>query len=81
MPLIAPGGLRAILRQDLYSFIAKSFQTVAPAQTFLPSWHIGAIAWKLQQCLERKIRRLIVTVPPRYLKSICASVSARPLGI
>lgn len=67
--------LKAILRNDLGSFIHRTFQTVVPGESFKASWHIDAIAWCLTQCLEGDIRRLIITMPPRSLKSICASVA------
>src|SRR6516164_7837422 len=42
---------------------------------FLPNWHIEVIAAKLEACRQGKIRRLIINVPPRHLKSICGSIS------
>ncbi len=67
--------LDAILRRDLTSFIEKSFCTIGPADKYQRNWHINAIAWHLQQCFEGRITRLIVTLPPRGLKSTCASVA------
>jgi predicted phage terminase large subunit-like protein len=67
--------IRHMLRNDLATFIHRTFQTVAPAQPYLPNWHIEAMAWHLQQCLSGAIKRLVITLPPRYLKSICASVA------
>ena len=67
--------LNAILRTDLNSFIERCFQWVVRGDTFRPNWHIEAIAWRLSQCLKGVIRRLIITLPPRSLKSICASVA------
>jgi predicted phage terminase large subunit-like protein len=67
--------LYALLRNDLASFTQRSFQTVVPGQTFLPNWHVEAIAHQLERCRNREIRRLIITLPPRNLKSICASVA------
>jgi len=67
--------LNAVLRNDLASFIHRAFQTLAPARNFMPNWHIAAIAWYLTQCYLGNIRRLIITLPPRGLKSICASVA------
>ena len=67
--------LDAALRQDLSAFIEKSFQTVAPGETYAPNWHIECIAGHLRQCVDGDIRRLIITLPPRHLKSICASVA------
>lgn len=65
----------ALLRRDLSSFIAGSFQALTPGETFKPNWHIDAIAWHLEQCFKGNIKRLLITVPPRHLKSICASVA------
>ncbi len=67
--------LAAILRQDLASFTAKSFGTVDPNTAYQDNWHVRAISWHLEQCLDGAIKRLIITLPPRNLKSICASVA------
>ena len=66
---------RAALRKDLSSFIQKSFATVDPSATYQHNWHIDAIAWQLERCLAGEVRRLIITLPPRNLKSICTSVA------
>ena len=65
----------SLLRQDLAAFTHRCFQTVVPGQTYLPNWHIEAIAYQLERCRRREIRKLIVTLPPRGLKSIGASVA------
>ena len=65
----------AIMRKDLASFVAKSFQTVDGSQRYLPNWHIEVLAHHLDLARQRKIKRLIITLPPRNLKSICASVA------
>jgi predicted phage terminase large subunit-like protein len=67
--------LDAILRQDLESFIRKVFHTLSPGQAFVPGWHIGAVAHRLEQVRRGEIRRLIINMPPRSLKSIAASVA------
>ena len=67
--------LNLSLRQDLTAFIQHSFQTVAPGHVYQHNWHIDAIAWHLEQCLDGRIKRLIITLPPRHLKSHCASVA------
>jgi predicted phage terminase large subunit-like protein len=66
--------LTALLRKDLSSFIQKTFQTVSPGDVYRHGWHIDGIAWALQRCLDGEIRRLIITLPPRSLKSIAVSV-------
>ena len=65
----------AMLRSDFYSFIRATFPIVSPSSAFAPNWHIEAIAFALMRVLRGEIKRLIITVPPRSLKSICASVA------
>ncbi len=67
--------LNAILRRDLAAFVQKTFHAVSPGQLYQPNWHIQAIAWQLQRVATGRVKRLLVTIPPRHLKSICASVA------
>lgn len=63
-----------LLRNDLTTFIARTFAHLDPQTTYAHNWHIDLLADRLTQVYEGKLRRLIITVPPRSLKSICASV-------
>src|SRR5579864_4442334 len=65
----------AILRQDFCAFIERSFYELNPQTEFLPNWHIEVIAAELEACRNGKTKRLIINVPPRSLKSHCASVA------
>ena len=67
--------LDAVLRRDFMSFLRKTFQWLSPGQTFVPGWAIQAIAWHLEQVRTGEIRRLIINMPPRSLKSMAASVA------
>jgi len=67
--------LKAILRQDFAAFIRKTFNALSPGQTFVPSWHIGALAYQLERVRRGETKRLIINMPPRSLKSITASVA------
>src|SRR5262245_40056388 len=67
--------LQALLRNDFRAFVHKVFVTLAPGQTYIRSWHAEAIAWRLEQVRRGAIRRLIINMPPRSLKSIAASVA------
>lgn len=67
--------LQALVRQDLYRFVMKAFATVSPGEPFLPNWHLEAICHHLELVRQGKIRRLRIEVPPRSLKSVCASVA------
>jgi predicted phage terminase large subunit-like protein len=66
---------KAFLRQDLPAFIERSFSELNPQTEFLMNWHIELIARALEDCRTGKIKRLIINVPPRSLKSHCASVA------
>jgi predicted phage terminase large subunit-like protein len=67
--------LYAALRSELRLFIQKSFETVSPADKFLPNWHIDAIAYQLTRIVSGEIKHLIITMPPRSGKSISVSVA------
>ena len=67
--------LNALLRQRLDAFTQRSFGELNPGVPYLPNWHIEAIEHQLLRCMNGEITRLIITMPPRSLKSICASVA------
>jgi hypothetical protein len=71
-PVIA---LNAVLRTDLAAFVRKVFATVSPGARYLSNWHIRAICHELEKVMRGETKRLIITMPPRYLKSISASVA------
>ena len=64
-----------LLRNDLVSFIERSFYELNPQTTLLMADYIELLASKLEDCRLGKTRRLIINLPPRYLKSHCASVA------
>jgi predicted phage terminase large subunit-like protein len=67
--------LSAILRSDFYSFVQAAFPIVSGGEELLRNWHLEAMAYALTRVMRGEIRRLIINVPPRSLKSICASVA------
>ncbi len=67
--------VEAMLRADFYLFIQEIFPLVSPTGPLMRNWHLEAIAYALTRVLKGEVRRLIITVPPRSLKSICASVA------
>ena len=70
-----PRLVAALLRSNFAVFVHKVFLTLNPGGAFLGNWHIFAIAWHLDQVLSGRIRRLVIAMPPRSLKSISASVA------
>ncbi len=65
----------AILATDFRAFVDYVFGLLRPGTPFKPNWHIDAMAHKVGQVASGEIKRLIITVPPRHLKSIIASVA------
>lgn len=66
---------RTLLRGDFYGFIHRSFCELNPQTPFRPNWHVELIAAELERCRGGETKRLIINVPPRSLKSHCASVA------
>lgn len=67
--------LIAMLATDQVAFTQQCFQTVDPAHEYLHNWHIECIIEYLQAMERGEIRRLIINMPPRSLKSIACTVA------
>jgi predicted phage terminase large subunit-like protein len=67
--------LQALLASNLTSFTEFTLGVVRPGVLFKPNWHFEAVTNKLSQVASGEVRRLIITMPPRALKSLCASVA------
>jgi len=67
--------MNLIYRSDFVSFFRMCFATLAPGTPLLMNWHIYALSYVLEQVRRGKIRRLIVNMPPRSLKSMMTSVA------
>ena len=65
----------ALLRADFAGFAERCFHELNPRSDFATNWHVRVIAAKLAAVHQGKIRRLIVNLPPRHLKSHLASVA------
>ena len=72
---VTPSQFDMILRNDLSAFIQRVFQHLDPNTEYAHNWHLALLADRLKQVYEGKIKRLIINVPPRSLKSIAASVA------
>jgi predicted phage terminase large subunit-like protein len=64
-----------VLREDFATFVARCFSDLNPQAKLAMNWHLEVIAAKLMEVREGKIRRLIINLPPRHLKSSIASVA------
>src|SRR5215813_3659207 len=66
---------QVLLANNLTSFTEFAFGRVRPGVVFKPNWHFEAVTEKLSQVARGESRRLIITLPPRTLKSLCVSVA------
>lgn len=67
--------LQALTRNKFTMFVDGSFYELNPQTQYLPNWHVDVIAAALEECRVGKLRRLIINLPPRSLKSHISSVS------
>ncbi len=63
------------MRRSLKEFIKNSWQTIEPGRDFYDNWHIDAISEHLQAVVNGQIKRLIINIPPRHMKSISVAVA------
>ena len=64
-----------IERRSLSHFIRRAFSIVDPGTDYQHNWHVDLIAEYLEAVHRREILRLIINVPPGYLKSIAVNVA------
>lgn len=65
----------ALRRQNFYFFLAEVFRILHPGRELSKAPYLEAMCFRLQEVGEGRDQRLLITVPPRYLKSVCASVA------
>ena len=66
---------KEIYNNLLNYFIERSFYIINQGQKFVNNWHIEAISEALNEVYNGNIKRLLINMPPRYLKSVCVSVA------
>lgn len=64
-------------RYSFLPFAMIAFEVLHPAgsEPFRMNWHIDAMCHQLEKVTRGEVLRQIIEVPPRHLKSICASVA------
>lgn len=67
--------LQAVLRDDLCAFVERAFLTLEPGTVYEGNWHIQHLCWQLTRVARGDLRRLIINVPPRSMKSITVSIA------
>jgi predicted phage terminase large subunit-like protein len=64
---------RILAERSLVDFVTFGWNAVEPG-AFQPNWHVEAICDHLEAISRREIKRLIINLPPRHMKSLAANV-------
>jgi len=61
-------------RRHLKAFVQEAWHVVEPATPFSDNWHLDAICEHLEAVTDRRIRNLLINMPPRCAKSTIVAV-------
>jgi predicted phage terminase large subunit-like protein len=61
-------------KDNLKLYAKQAWHVVEPMTDFVDNWHIDAICEHLEAVTNGEIRKLLINVPPRHMKSILVSV-------
>jgi len=65
-----------LLRNNFPAFVAAMFDVLHRERgiRFVRNWHIEGMCYPLEQVMGGELNRVLITVPPRHMKTLCASV-------
>ncbi len=67
--------ISALIRASFLSFLLKAFEEVHPGKILDTNWHIQLLCWLMTRCDEGELKRLLICLCPRSLKSFIISVA------
>ncbi|MFN3225641.1 MAG: phage terminase large subunit [Hyphomicrobiales bacterium] len=67
--------LHAVISERFSPFLSWAARSLIADNDFAMNWHLKTMAYHLDRVALGQIKRLIITLPPRSLKSITASVA------
>jgi predicted phage terminase large subunit-like protein len=59
---------------EFKSFVVEMWDVIEPSQPFVDGWHIDEICKHLEAVAEFQIKKLVINIPPRHMKSLLCSV-------
>ena len=62
------------IRRSLRVFTRQAWPVLEPATPFVSNWHIDAISEHLEAATRHELRKLIINIPPRHMKSLLVAV-------
>src|SRR5712691_90086 len=66
--------LKREAERSLYSYVRQAWSILEPDVPFLSNWHIEYVVEHLEAVTAGQITRLLINLPPRYMKSLLVSV-------
>jgi hypothetical protein len=70
----SPALFRRLLTMDFSLFLIKALTELLNGRPLLENWHIYALARALEDVIAGRTLRLIINLPPQFLKSMICSV-------
>lgn len=67
--------VRAVYFNSLYAFLCRAFGVLNPGEQLVEALYLRAICDMLEKVARGEVKRLIITLPPRHLKSQIVSVA------
>src|SRR5439155_15688549 len=61
-------------RRALRIYMEAAWAILEPATPFVPGFHLDAIAEHLEAITRGQIRKLLINIPPRHMKSLAVAV-------
>jgi predicted phage terminase large subunit-like protein len=65
---------KRLAEDSLYEFVKQAWHVVEPSTDFVEGWHLEAVCSHLEACTRGDIRKLIINIPPRHMKSLAVNV-------
>lgn len=72
---ISDDGIRNVYGNSLYAFVRRGFPILNPGEEFIDGLYLRALCHALEKVATGETKRLIITLPPRFMKSQVASVA------
>jgi predicted phage terminase large subunit-like protein len=63
-----------LCRRSLRRFIREAWPVVEPGTPYVENWHVAAIAEMLEAVSAGEVRRVVINIPPRAMKSLTVAV-------
>ena len=66
--------VQSVYANNLHAFVRRSFTVLNPGDEFIDGYYLRALCYVLEQVAAGEVKRLIITMPPRFMKSQVVSV-------